>query len=78
MQTLKDFKPLVGQIISATSANTYEIITGKCVAARETVTSYTDITRGIDYLVDIENAGCVKVGLAKTAKVLNKQFDAPK
>lgn len=72
MQTLKDFKSLVGQIISATSANTYETITGKCVDARETVTSYTDISRGIDHLVDIENAGRVKVGLAKTAKVLNK------
>ena len=70
MKTLKDFKYLVEEIVSATSANTYEVITGKCVGVRETVTSYTDINKGIDLLIDIENAGCVKVGLAKTAEIV--------
>jgi len=69
-RTLNDYKKLVGEIISATSANTYETIRGKCVSVRETITDYTDATKGILYLVDIENAGMVKVGLAKTAEII--------
>ena len=69
-RTLNDYKKLVGETISATYANTYETIRGKCVSARETITDYTDATKGILYLVDIENAGMVKVGLAKTAEII--------
>lgn len=70
--TLNDYKKFIGEMISATSANTYETIKGKCVSVRETVTDYTDATRGIlfEVLVDIENAGMVKVGLAKTAQII--------
>jgi len=68
-RTLNDYKQFVGKMVSATSANTYETIRGKCVSVRETVTDYTDVTKGILFLVDIENAGMVKVGLAQTAQI---------
>jgi len=68
MKTLHDFKSFIGKTVTATSANDYSVISGKCINVRECIDSYTDITNGIRHLADVENAGYVKVVLAKTMK----------
>jgi len=56
----------VGKIVSATCANNYNQISGRCLNVRECISDYTEISRGIRYLADIENAGNVRVALAES------------
>lgn len=73
MKTLTQYKnDLQWKIITATSANDYSQIAGRCLNVREAIDDYTDINRGIRHLVDIETpGGVVKVGLASTAQKIH-------
>jgi len=69
MKTLQDYKQFEGQIVKTTSANDYSTITGKCIRVRECIDNYTDITKGIRHLADIENNGAVKVAMAQSMEI---------
>jgi hypothetical protein len=78
MKRLHDYDQYIGKLVKATSANDYSEIKGKCLNVRECVDDYTKGASGIRYLVDIERAGDVKVGLASTMEIIeaNDQGDS--
>lgn len=71
MKTLQDYRYLLGQTVEAENVNYYgQQVIGKCINVRECIDDYTDITKGIRHLIDVEQPdGSVCVCLAKSAKL---------